>query len=121
MSDEIRKEEKSLPQARPSTDILEREDGYWVYMDLPGVRKEDLVLDLREKELLVSGRTVAVAGEKETFIEVQFGRGEFRQSIALSDIVDRARIKASLKGGVLELFLPKMEKVKPRRIEIQAG
>lgn len=117
---ENKTEEKSLPALRPSTDILERADGYWVYMDMPGVDRKDLVLDLRENELAVSGRTGVMGSDKERFLEVQFGSGEYRQTIALSDLVDRAGIKATLKNGVLELFLPKVEQIKPRRIEITA-
>ncbi|MCM0753851.1 Hsp20/alpha crystallin family protein [Desulfovibrio aminophilus] len=113
--------EKNLPVLRPATDILERADGYWVYMDMPGVGRDDLVLDLREAELAVSGKTRGLPAEKERFLEVQFGSGEFRQTIALSDIVDRAGIKATLKNGVLEIFMPKVAKVQPRRIDIQAG
>lgn len=117
---ETARNEKSLPALRPATDILEREDGYWVYMDLPGVRREDLVLDLKENELAVSAKTAVVAGDKENFSEVQFGAGEFRQTIALSDIIDRARIRATLKNGVLELFMPRVARLEPRRIEIKA-
>ncbi|MES9996475.1 Hsp20 family protein [Desulfovibrio aminophilus] len=113
--------EKSLPVLRPATDILERADGYWVYMDMPGVNREDLVLDLRETELAVSGKTRGLPSENERFLEVQFGSGEFRQTIALPDIVDRGGIKATLKNGVLELFMPKVARVQPRRIDIQAG
>ena len=118
---EIRSNEKSLPRVRPATDILERADGFYVYMDLPGVPKENLVLDLRENELGVSARTDAFGDQGERFLEVQFGPGEYRRTIALSDMVDREKIKANLKNGVLELFMPKAEKVLPRRIEIHSG
>lgn len=117
---DVKRTEKSLPALRPATDILEREDGYWVYMDVPGARREDLVLDLKENELAVSARTTVVAGDKENFSEVQFGAGEYRQTIALSDIIDRGRIKATLKNGVLELFMPRVVRAEPRRIEIKA-
>ena len=118
---EVRNNEKSLPRVRPATDILERADGFYVYMDLPGVPKENLVLDLRENELAVSARTEETGGKGEKYLEVQFGTGEYRRTIALSDMIDREKIKASLMNGVLELFMPKAEKVLPRRIEIQSG
>jgi HSP20 family molecular chaperone IbpA len=116
-----RPEEKALPRLVPATDILEREDGFYVYMDMPGVKKEDLSLDLQDSELTVTGKTSVVAGEKENFIEVQFGVGEYRRSVSLAEIVDRQKIRANLKNGVLELFMPRVEKATPRRIEIQAG
>lgn len=118
---EVRNNEKSLPRVRPATDILERADGFYVYMDLPGVPRENLVLDLRENELAVSARTEELGGTGEKYLEVQFGPGEYRRTIALSDMIDREKIKAGLANGVLELFMPKAEKVLPRRIDIQSG
>lgn len=116
----VRKEEK-LPRFRPPADVVEREDGFHVYMDLPGVKREDLVIDLQEGELTVSGVTRYATGDKENYSEMQFGNGEYRRTLAVSDMVDRSAITASLKDGVLELVLPKLEEVKPRRIEIQHG
>ena len=118
---EIKNEAKPLPRVSPATDILEREDGFYVYMDIPGVRREDLKIDINENELLVTGRANQGAAEKETFLEVQFGPGEYVRAVALSDLVDRERIKATLKDGVLVIHLPRMEKTAPRRIPIQTA
>jgi HSP20 family molecular chaperone IbpA len=52
---------------------------------------------------------------------MQFGNGEYRRSVSLSDIVDRERIRANLNDGVLELYLPRVEKTQPKRIEITSG
>ena len=52
---------------------------------------------------------------------MEFGGGEYFRSFTISHIVDKERIRATLKDGVLELFLPRLEKVQPRKIEIQAG
>jgi HSP20 family molecular chaperone IbpA len=118
MSEIVKKEDRSLARYRPATDILEREDGFYVYMDLPGVRREDLNIDLQDDELTVQGRTSLVHGEGERFAEMQFGECEYVRSISITDIVDREKIRANLAGGVLELHLPKVEKVQPRKIEI---
>ena len=114
-------ETKPLPRVSPATDILEREDGFHVFMDIPGVRREDLKIDINENELVVIGRALQGASDKETFLEVQFGPGEYVRSVALSDLVDRERITAVLKDGVLSLHLPKLEKAQPRRIPIQTS
>ena len=113
--------EKTLPRFRPATDILEREDGFHIFMDMPGVRKEDMVIDLQENELTVTGRSSLARSEGERFVEMQFGECEYARSISVTDIVDRERIKANLENGVLELWLPKVEKVQPKRITIAAG
>jgi len=114
-------EVKPLPRVNPATDILEREDGFHVFMDIPGVRREDLKIDINENELLVTGRALQGASDKESFLEVQFGPGEYVRAISLSELVDRDRIKAVLKDGVLSVHLPKLEKASPRRIPIQGS
>lgn len=114
-------EAKTLPRVSPATDILEREDGFYVYMDLPGVRREDLTIDINENELTVTGRALQGASDKESFLEVQFGPGEYVRAVSLSDRVDRDRIKANLKDGVLTVHLPRLEKLAPRRIPVQTA
>lgn len=116
-----RQEEKRYPRVRPATDIIEREDGFHIFMDLPGVRKEDLVIDLTENELKVTGRAVHPAQAQTSALNLEFASGEYSRTFTLSDAVDREKIKASMKNGVLELYLPKAERMQPKRIEIQAG
>ena len=118
---EVKKIDKGLPRYRPATDIIEREDGFHIYMDLPGVKREALSIDLQEDELVVTGRVELDQRGEEHFVEMQFGDCEYVRSISITDIVDRERIKANLEGGVLELHLPKVEKTQPRRIEITTG
>lgn len=114
-------ETKSLQRVSPPTDILEREDGVYVFMDVPGVRREDLKIEINATELVVSGRALQGGTEKETFMEVEFGPGEYVRTVSLSDRVDRERIKANLKDGVLTLHLPRLEKIAPRRIPVQTA
>ncbi len=118
-----RKEEQALPRVRPASDIVEREDGFHISMDMPGVRKEDLVIDLNKNEVTVSAPvrhdTTGSGGRRYTHVE--FGSGLYVRNFTLADTVDRERIKATLQNGVLDLFLPKSEAAKPRRIEISVG
>ncbi len=114
-------ESKALPRVSPATDILEREDGFYVFMDLPGVKRKDLNIDINENELTVAGRALQGASEAESFLEVQFGPGEYVRAVSLSDRVDRERIKANLKDGVLTIHLPRLEKLAPRRIPVQTA
>jgi|SaaInl4_150m_RNA_FD_contig_71_439542_length_686_multi_2_in_0_out_0_2 HSP20 family protein len=131
MYDDITKKDDQNPAwFRPATDIVELEDGFHIYMDLPGVSKDGLGIDLRDNEVAIVGKTQAKedqAGEdqdgddKEKVIHMEFTGGEYRRTFTLSDTVDRERIEAQLKNGVLDLFLPKSEKTLPKRIEISAG
>lgn len=126
MSNELKKQdeivhEDTLPRYRQPADILEREDGFHIFMDVPGVSKDELAIDLNENELVVSGRSCAEPAENEKYIEVEFGGCEYRRAFKLSNTVDRENIKAHVNNGVLELHLPKAEKAQPKRIEIKAG
>lgn len=121
MSTIAKRDEAGVTRYRPATDILERENGFYVYMDLPGVKREDLIIDLEEDELTITGKTSLDLGENEHFVEMQFGDCEYVRTISITDMVDRERIKANLDGGVLELHLPKVEKEQPKRISITAG
>ncbi|WP_029457338.1 Hsp20/alpha crystallin family protein [Solidesulfovibrio alcoholivorans] len=117
----VKNEERRLPRVKPATDIIEKEDGFYIFVDMPGVSKEALVIDLNEDELKVSGKAEYPLPEGRKLGHVEFGGGEYFRSFTISHIVDKDRIKATLKDGVLELYLPRHEKVQPRKIEIQAG
>jgi len=118
---ELKTEERRLPRVKPATDIIEKEDGFYIFVDMPGVSKESLIIDLNEDELKVSGKAEYSLPEGQKLGHVEFGGGEYFRSFTVSHIVDKDRIKATLKDGVLELHLPRLEKVQPRKIEIQAG
>lgn len=100
----------------PATDILEREDGFHIFVDLPGVAPDKLTIDLEQNELTIRGESDydGAAGARD-----EFERAVFERMFTLSDMVDRENIKAVVKDGVLDLFLPKAESMKPRRIEIK--
>ena len=96
----------------PPTDILERDDGFHILMDLPGVASEDLVIDLEQNELTVLASSRYEVGESQA-MRSEFGPLSYKRVFTLSDMVDRENIKAVIKDGVLDLFLPKAESMKP--------
>jgi HSP20 family protein len=122
MNSEVKKREtNALPRFSPNTDIIEQQDGFHIYMDMPGVAKENLVIDLKENDLEIKAKANYPRMEGVSNIHLEFGDCEYSRSFTISDVVDRENIKASMKNGVLEMFLPKAEKAKPRKIQIQAG
>lgn len=104
--------------AVPATDILEMEDGFHIIMDLPGVKPEDLSVDIEESELTIKGNSSYAEQESLRPMHTEFGASSFQRTFTLSDLVDRDNVKAELKNGVLQLYLPKAEAMKPRRIQI---
>lgn len=109
---------------RPATDIVELADGFHIYMDLPGVDKSGLQIDLHDNELTISGKAAfptdnADSGERALYTE--FGGCEYRRTFTLSDTVDRDKIEAQLVDGVLGVSLPKSERTLPKRIHVSVA
>lgn len=118
MSIENNTNEKNLEKFSPATDIVESEQGFYMYVDLPGVSRESLNIDLDENTLIVSGKTASTLADGEKLIDQEFCEGKYSRRFTIADVVDRENIKANLKNGVLELFLPKMQEIQPRKITI---
>ena len=118
MSDNV-KLERALDQVIPSTDILEKDNGFHIIMDLPGVRKEDLHIDVHGDQITVTAQSsYAPVGP---CLHKEHQAVEYSRVFTISDTVDREHISAALKNGVLDLALPKAEAAKPRKIEIKTS
>jgi HSP20 family protein len=106
------------PVFAPAVDVLESADEYRLVADLPGVRHEDIDLAFERGELVVSAkRSLAREGEA---LALARREGDFRRAFRIPEEVDASQAKASFEHGVLEIRLPKAERVKPRRIAVQA-
>jgi len=111
---------KPGPVFIPPVDIFETEQDITVLADLPGVKSNDLTIDLRDNTLTISGdiEPYVTAAEQNVLIEYEVGK-YFRQ-FTLSNLIDQEKIDAKLNDGVLTLTLPKAEAAKPRKIEIKS-
>lgn len=106
----------------PPINLSQDADHYYVRAELPGI-------DPQQLELLVDGRTLTIAGHRDTTAgleQVSWHRrerpsGAFRRSIALPGDVDQSRVEASYRNGILTVVLPKAEAVRGRRIQVQVG
>lgn len=110
---------RPVPTQTPLIDIHEGPDGLVLDADLPGVREQDLTIQLEDNVLTLHGRVEPAEPDTARTLHEEFRRVDFHRSFILSDEVDRERIRAELKEGVLRLTLPKAERAKPRRIEIK--
>ncbi len=103
----------------PRFDIWEGEDELLLYGDLPGVAVEDLDIRFENQELTIHGR---VAPRHEgVYLYGEYGIGSFHRTFTVGESIDVDKITAEMRNGVLTLHLPKSEKLKPRRIEVNAS
>jgi len=105
----------------PSFDIKETSGGYVFVADLPGVKQEDLDINLTGNRLTITGkRETEEKKEGENWFTNERSFGVFTRTFSLPEGVDGSAVQAELRSGVLTLTVPKVPEVQPRRIAIQA-
>jgi HSP20 family protein len=102
----------------PASDIYETETGYLIAMDLPGIDRDALEIDVDEGRLIVRG-TRAVSDSRQHRSERP--RGKFLRTFSVPGSVDQAKIGAEYKDGVLQIRLPKRGEQKSKKIDIKIG
>jgi HSP20 family protein len=105
----------------PPIDIHEGPEGLILEADLPGVSEGQLTIQLEDNVLSLHAKINAPAPEGAGVLHEEYRPGDFYRSFILSDEVERSKISAELKNGVLKLNLPKAERAKTRRIEIKTS
>ncbi len=104
---------------RPSVDIYEVEVGIVIKADLPGVRKEDVSVEVKDNLLTLKGmREVGADGEDQCYFCQERNFGQFQRTFTLQYNVDPEKIKASFKNGVLKITVPEPEEEQPRKIRV---
>ncbi len=100
----------------PAADIYETESGYLIALDLPGIDREALEIDVDDNRLMVKG-TRATAESKQHRSERP--QGKFLRTFSVPASVDQGKIGAEYKDGVLQIRLPKRSEQKPKKIDIK--
>jgi len=110
---------RDRPVFVPLTDIYETKDAIIVLAEMPGVAPDGIDITLERQVLTIRGR----GGEQERAgyrqVYAEYSDGDYERSFTLSAAIDRDRIEASQKAGVLRLTLPKAEAAKPRKITLK--
>ena len=105
-------QENSISTFSPNVNTREGEFAYHLDVDLPGVKKEDITVDVKEGRLSISGeRNFKEEVKEEDYYKVETSFGKFTRSFDLPENVDVENIEASSENGVLEVIIPKLEKV----------
>jgi len=111
----------SGPVYTPPVDIFESDDRISLLADIPGVKPEDLKIDLRDNVLTLSGRVAGGEAAAETPVLREYASGTYFRQFTLSEHIDQTKIDAKLTDGVLRLELPKVERAKPRQIMVKTN
>lgn len=112
---------KPGPVFTPHVDIFETETVITLLADMPGVKAEDLTVDLRDDTLTLIGEVQPGVAPPGDLVYGEYETGRYYRQFALSEMIAQDKIDAKLSDGVLRLTLPKVEKATPRRIAVQAG
>lgn len=90
----------------PAIDVIETEDSYLLFAELPGVEREDIQLQVKDRRLELSGRRRSL-GEDRNFLRLERSYGPFRRTFELGLPVDAEAISAGFERGVLRVVCPK--------------
>jgi len=105
----------------PAVDLVDKQDKLVAKVELPGVEKKDVKLSLNDNNLTIQGE---VQKDEETKKEDYYYRerayGSYSRTISLPAEVDKEKIKAKFKNGILEITIPKKPEVKPKEITIES-
>lgn len=106
----------------PPVDIFEENDAIRIMAELPGVRPEDVKISLESNVLTIHGQKQQVAEERtERVHRYERAYGSFERTFTLPGSVDANNIKATYDVGVLTVTLPKVERARPRQIQVEVG
>jgi HSP20 family molecular chaperone IbpA len=105
----------------PRVDIYETREALFLIADMAGVDDKTVDIELEKNVLTISGRVEDGKIKDHTLVFSEYEVGDYERAFTLSDEIDRDKIQATVKQGVLRLELPKAERVKPKKIAIQAA
>jgi HSP20 family protein len=118
---EVEKKQEATVPARtfmPTADIFESDAALTVVLEMPGVDKSNVDINVEAGVLTVEGRLDFAKYDDLRPVYTEYNIGHYRRSFTLSNRVDQNKISAEMKDGALTLVLPKAEEARPRRIAV---
>ncbi len=105
----------------PDVDILEKEDAIIVFADIPGADESNVDITLEKDVLSIYARVEPDVPPNQQLLHAEYGVGDYQRSFTISNEIDREKIEAKVKTGVLKLVLPKAKAAQTRKITVKAG
>jgi len=115
-------EEGGISTFKPAVSTREGEFSYHIEVDLPGVKKEDIHVDVKDHQVIISGeRSFKKEHKEKDYYKVESSYGKFERSFSLPENVDVENVEAHCEDGVLEVTLPKIkvEKKEVKKIKVK--
>jgi HSP20 family molecular chaperone IbpA len=109
------------PVFLPPADIYETNDAIVVMAEMPGVGPDGVDITLERRVLTLRGRSAANEHTGYQRVYNEYADGDYERVFTLSEAIDRDKIEATLRDGVLHLVLPKAELARARRIELKTS
>jgi HSP20 family protein len=110
------------PLLRPAMDVVENDKEVVIRIDLPGMKPEDVKIELEDDVITISGEmgdTIEKEGDRYHYRERSYGA--FQRSLRLPNTVDKEKVEASFENGVLNITLPKLPQAQPKQITVKAS
>jgi HSP20 family protein len=105
----------------PRADIYELEDQIVIVADVPGASEDSIEIGLEKNVLTINAYVDQDIPEGYTLRLAEYETGDYQRSFRLSNEIDREKIEATVKDGVLHLYLPKASEARARKISVKAG
>jgi len=105
----------------PRSDIYELDDQIVIVADVPGVDEKSLDVTLEKNVLTINALVDPVVPQGYSLNLAEYEAGDYQRSFRLSNEIDREHIQASVKDGVLRLYLPKAKEALMRKISVKVG
>jgi HSP20 family protein len=105
----------------PRSDIYELDDQMVIVADVPGVDEKSINVTLEKNILTINALVDPVLPQGYSLSFAEYEMGDYQRSFRLSEEIDRQKIRASVKDGVLRLYLPKAKEAIMRKISVKAG
>ncbi|GAB1350237.1 hypothetical protein MASR1M107_24520 [Ignavibacteriales bacterium] len=103
----------------PEVNLLEDDEAFFVYASMPGVKKDDVRINLENGNLVLMGRIDRRKQEGKKILLKEINTGNFYRKFKVADSIDTDNVEASFEDGQLVLRLGKHERIKPKTIEIK--
>ncbi|HCK99970.1 MAG TPA: hypothetical protein DHW42_07715 [Candidatus Marinimicrobia bacterium] len=112
--------EKSECYFCPVVDIDEQDKHFSVYMELPGVKKIDINISIKDNILTIAGeKKTGEESNSKNYHRSERIFGKFKRSFSLDELVDRDNISAEFENGMLNITIPKVKETKPKQLAIK--